>query len=389
MEHLFLLCNYANLDGWKPEKNAKIEYSGMDQWLRSALHTLVRDVTNAYENYDSLAATRPVEVFVDQLSNWYLRRSRRRFWKTESDADKQAAYATLYEALVTLSKLLAPAMPFLAEELYQNLVRSFDPSAPESVHLANWPDFDASVVDEKLNREMALVVKLASLGHAARNKANRKVRQPLSECAFSIGSAEEGRILTQYAEILTDELNVKKVRALNAAGEVVSYSLNPLPKQLGQKYGPKFPAIRQAIMALNPEESSRMLLDGKSVSVKAAGETFDLLPDEIEVRATAREGYAVANDGATLAALVTELNDDLILEGLAREVVRRVQDLRKTAGLEISDRIKVQYSATPNLAKSIEAYRDYITAETLTVQLEAGNPAEPMVWLPIHSMEKH
>lgn len=370
--------NYANLDGWKPDANAKIEYSPLDQWLRSALHTLVRDVTNAYENYDSLGATRPVEVFVDQLSNWFLRRSRRRFWKTESDGDKQAAYATLYEALVTVSKLLAPAMPFLAEELYQNLVLSFEPDAPESVHLANWPEVDNAVIDEKLNREMALVMKLASLGHAARNKANRKVRQPLAECAFSLGSAEEGRILTQYADILTDELNVKKVRALNAAGEAVSYTLNPLPKQLGQKYGPKFPAIRQAVMALNPEEAAKLLLDGKSVNVTAAGETFELLPEEIEVRATAREGYAVANEGATLAALVTELNEDLILEGLAREVVRRVQDLRKSAGLEISDRIKVVYSATPQLAKAIQTFRDYITAETLTVQMDAGTPAAPL-----------
>jgi isoleucyl-tRNA synthetase len=370
--------NYANLDGWKPDKNAKIEYSPLDQWLRSALHTLVRDVTNAYENYDSLGATRPVEVFVDQLSNWFLRRSRRRFWKTESDGDKQAAYATLYEALVTVSKLLAPAMPFLAEELYQNLVLSFEPDAPESVHLADWPEVDNKVIDEKLNREMALVMKLASLGHAARNKANRKVRQPLAECAFSLGSAEEGRILTQYADILTDELNVKKVRALNAAGEAVSYSLNPLPKQLGQKYGPKFPAIRQAVMSLNAEDAAKLLLDGKNVKLTAAGETFELLPDEIEVRATAREGYAVANEGATLAALVTDLNEDLILEGLAREVVRRVQDLRKSTGLEISDRIKVVYSATPQLAKAIQAYREYITGETLTVKMDAGTPAAPL-----------
>jgi isoleucyl-tRNA synthetase len=370
--------NYANLDGWKPEPGAKIEYSSLDMWLRSALHTLVRDVTNAYENYDSLGATRPVEAFVDQLSNWFLRRSRRRFWKTESDADKQAAYATLYEALVTVSKLLTPAMPFLAEELYQNLVLSFDPSAPESVHLADWPEADSSVIDENLNREMALVMKLASLGHAARNKANRKVRQPLAECAFSLGSAEEGRILARYADILTDELNVKKVRALNAAGEAVSYSLNPLPKQLGQKYGPKFPAIRQAVLDLKPEESARLLLDGKSVALQVGGETFELLPDEVEVRATAREGYAVANDGATLAALVTELNEDLILEGMAREVVRRVQDLRKTAGLEISDRIQVTYTATPTLAKAIETYRDYICAETLTVKLAADNPMDDM-----------
>ena len=203
---------YANLDGWKPEQGAKIEYSPLDMWLRSALHTLVRDVTNAYENYDSLGATRPIDTFVDQLSNWFLRRSRRRFWKSESDGDKAAAYATLYEALVTISKLLAPAMPFIADELYQNLVRSFEPDAPVSVHLADWPTYDETLIDEKLNREMTLVMKLASLALAARNKARRTVRQPLQEAAFAIGNAEDQDVVTKYADLLEDELNVKHVR---------------------------------------------------------------------------------------------------------------------------------------------------------------------------------
>ncbi len=166
-----------------------------------------------------------------------------------------------------LSKLLAPTMPFMAEELYQNLVVSVNENAPISVHLADWPVYHWRAIDEKLNREMALVIKLASLGHAARNKANRKVRQPLAEVAFSIGNIEERGVVEQYADLLADELNVKKVRVLDTAGEAVSYSLNPLPKQLGQKYGGRFPAIRQAILAAQSDEAAQKLLAGGSLSV--------------------------------------------------------------------------------------------------------------------------
>lgn len=368
---------YANLDGWKPEPGAQVRYNSLDRWLLSALHALVRDVTNALETYDVLGATRPIETFVDQLSNWYLRRSRRRFWKSGSDADKKAAYATLYEALVTLSKLLAPTMPFLAEELYQNLVRSVDENAPLSVHMSDWPSYDPARIDEELNREMALVMKLASLGHAARNKANRKVRQPLQEVAFAVGTADEQDIPLKYADLLEDELNVKQVRMLNAAGEAVSYSLNPLPKQLGQKYGNRFPAIRQALLALDAAQAAQKLLAGQSLPVEANGETYEILPEEVEVRMQARSGYAVASEGAYLAALTTELTPELIREGLAREFVRRVQDLRKNAGLEIADRIEVVYQASDGLAQAIEAFREYIMNETLTLSLNAGVvPAE-------------
>jgi isoleucyl-tRNA synthetase len=372
---------YANLDGWRPEGSVQITYSPLDQWLRSSLHTLVRDVTTALENYDVLGATRPIEVFVDQLSNWYLRRSRRRFWKSESDADKKAAYATLYEALGTVSKLLAPTMPFMAEELYQNLVRSVDENAPLSVHLTEWPAFDEALIDEKLNREMALVMKLVSLGHAARNKANRKVRQPLAEVAFAVGNREEGEIALAHADLLEDELNVKKVRLLNAANEAVSFSLNPLPKQLGQKYGSKFPEIRKAVLALDAEKTASSLLAGNAVKVEADGETYWLLPEEVEVRVNARSGYAVASEGAYLAALVTDLTPELIQEGLAREFVRRVQDLRKSAGLEIADRINLYVSASPALAEAINIQMDYICTETLARELkfEAAPEGSPFV----------
>lgn len=367
---------YANLDGWKPDPNAKPAYGSLDRWLRSALNALTRDVTVALETYDVLGATRPIETFVDQLSNWYLRRSRRRFWKTESDADKQAAYATLYEALVTLSKLLAPTMPFLAEEMYQNLVRSMDADAPLSVHLADWPTFDSDVIDETLNRQMALVMKLASLGHAARNKANRKVRQPLAEAAFSSGSAEERDVLERFGDLLADELNVKKVRSLDAAGEAIDYSINPLPRQLGQKYGNRFPGIRKALLALDPVKTAQHLLEGKPLPVEVEGQSYEILPEEVEVRAVARSGFAVASEGACLAALVTDLTPELINEGLAREFVRRVQDLRKTADLEIADRIEVTYQATPLLAGAIEAFKEYITNETLALKLVHGEIPE-------------
>ncbi|HEY9077623.1 MAG TPA: isoleucine--tRNA ligase [Anaerolineaceae bacterium] len=362
---------YANLDGWKPS-NTTPEYSPLDRWLRSALHTLVRDVTTAFENYDVLGATRPVETFINNLSNWYLRRSRRRFWKSENDGDKQAAYATLYEALVTISKLLAPTMPFMAEELYQNLVRQVDPDAPISVHLADWPGYSRVAIDERLNEEMALVMKLASLGHAARNKANRKVRQPLAEAVFSVGNIDEQHVVEAYADLLADELNVKQVRNLSKAGEAVSYSLNPLPKQLGQKYGKRFPAIRAAILSMDAEKAGLILLAGNKLPITIEGETIEVLPEEVEVRMSAREGFAVASEGAYLAALVTDLTPELVLEGLSREFVRRVQDLRKQADFEIADRINLYYSATPNLTKAVQAYKDYICAETLTVELIQG-----------------
>ncbi|MBI3739790.1 MAG: isoleucine--tRNA ligase, partial [Chloroflexi bacterium] len=298
---------YANLDN--PQLSASRAYSEnvLDRWLISELHALVRDVTNAYDAYDVTGATRPVEAFVEKLSTWYMRRSRRRFWKSSADADKQAAYGTLYTALVTLAKLIAPAMPFLADELYQNLVRSVDQFAVESVHLAEWPKYDEVLIDESLNRDMELVMKLVSLGHQARQKANRKVRQPLKEVAFSLGNVSERKAVETFADLIEDELNVKTVRLLDTATEAVSHSVKPLPKQLGQKYGNKFPALQKAILAMNAEEVAQSLAKNGSVNVKADDQAYDILPDEVEVKAQAKEGFAVAEEGSYVAALVTEL----------------------------------------------------------------------------------
>jgi isoleucyl-tRNA synthetase len=379
---------YARLDHWSPsftslselaKNRSAIAYNDLDRWLLSELHALVRDVTIAYETYDVPGATRPIQSFVDVLSRWYLRRSRRRFWKSEADADKHAAYTTLYEALVILSQLLAPTMPFLAEELYQNLVCTVNPSAPESVHLTDWPAFDEAAISESLNRDMQLVMKLASLGHSARNLAAIKVRQPLAEAAFAVSNPQERQVPERYADLLADELNVKRVRVLSSAGEVVSYELHPLPKQLGQKYKAQYPAIRAALLALDPEVAGRSLLEGNPIQVQVGDTVYEILPEEVEVRLQAHSGLVVASEGGYLAALQTELTPELVREGLAREFVRRVQDLRKQADFDIADRIHLYYQASPQLAEAIQAHREYIMGETLTLELKDAPPLGNMV----------
>jgi isoleucyl-tRNA synthetase len=361
---------YANLDQWKPaSEDSEVAYSSLDKWLLSELNALVRDVTEAYEHYDVTGATRPLEKFVEHLSTWYLRRSRRRFWKSESDSDKQAAYSTLYTALVTISKLLAPSMPFLAEEMYQNLERPFGWNLPESVHLCLWPAWNPALVDEKLNQEMRLVMRLASLGHAARAKANRKVRQPLAEAAFSVANVNEREAVRHFDDLLADELNVKNVRLLDASTEALLHTVKPLPKQLGQKYGNKFPAIQKTILAGNAEETAHALLTEGKLVITVGDETFEILPGDVEVKSLAKEGFAVAEEGSYVAALVTELTPELIREGQAREFVRRVQEFRKASGLDVADRIRLYLDATPGIREAIERHREYITGETLTLEL--------------------
>src|ERR1041385_4657186 len=223
---------------------------------------------------------------------------------------------------------------------------------------------------------MSRVTRLVSLGHSARQKANRKVRQPLAEAAFSVGNASERRAVETYADLFMDELNVKQVRLLDSATEAVSHTVKPLPKQLGQKYGNKFPAIQKAILAMRPEEAAHTLLEGQPLKVQVDGQAYDVLPEEVEVKALAKEGFAVAEEGAYVAALVTELPPELVQEGLAREFVRRVQDLRKSADLDVADRIELFVEASAGLKSALEAHKDYITAETLTSNLVFGSPPE-------------
>jgi isoleucyl-tRNA synthetase len=364
---------YALIDGWVPTKKAKSNPSLLDRWILSRMNEVNREVTEYLESYEPNMAAAVVDRFIDHLSNWYLRRSRRRFWvesglSDEADADKNAAYDTLYRVLVDLSRLLAPFVPFVSEVMHQNLVRSIDSEAPESVHHCDWPA--VGPVDDVLNSEMALVLRLVSLGHAARNKANRKLRQPLSEIAFAVGLDKERDVVRRYSDLISNELNVKSVRLLDVTAEVVSYQLKPLPKQLGQKYGSRFPEVRDAILGLDSRAASTRLQTGKAIDVSVKGEKFEILPEEVEVIVEAKEGFSTASEGSYLAALTTELTKELELEGLAREFVRRVQNLRKSADLHVNDRIEVQYSSSKRMVEAVEFHEEYISEETLAVSLK-------------------
>jgi isoleucyl-tRNA synthetase len=368
---------YANIDGWAPGRQDAVKFSPLDLWILSRLQQVVRNVTEKLSVYEPDSAARLCTEFLDDLSNWYLRRSRRRFWakagaSEESDEDKNAAYTTLFKVLETLCRLLAPFVPFVTEVMYQNLVCELDEDALESVHHNAWPVPEAKFEDDALTDEMSLVMRLVSLGHAARNKSGRKVRQPLSEVAFGLGSSRERVVVENYADVIRDELNVKSVRLLDAASEAVQYQLKPLPKQLGQKYGSLFPLLRNEILGLNAEEIGKKILENEGFVVVLNDEKYEILPEEVEVLVEAHEGFSVAAEGPYLAALVTELTEELELEGLAREVVRRIQDLRKQADLNVDDRIKIGYNASPRLREAIETNKDYLKAETLSVELSSS-----------------
>jgi len=366
---------YARIDGWQPQLSRPADLSKLDRWITARLHEVTGQVTQSLELFEPDQATEAVNLFLDQLSNWYLRRSRRRFWakagaSDASDADKHAAYTTLYLVLTTLARLLAPFVPFVTEVLYQNLVRKIDDEAPESVHHCAWPVPDEASIDRQLMQEMDLVMRLVSLGHAARNSAGLKVRQPLAEAAFAVGTPEERRTVAGYADLISEELNVKSVRLLDTASEAVDYRLNPLPRQLGQKYTSRFPAIRRALLDLPADKAAASLLAGEPLNLSLDGETLSILPDEVEVRVEPHAGLSASADGAYLAALSTALTLELEQEGLVREVVRRVQDVRKKLDLQIDERIRVTYSATPGLEQAIQVFGDYIRNETLAVSLQ-------------------
>jgi isoleucyl-tRNA synthetase len=369
---------YANLSEWRlavgQAPDGTLAFHLLDRWAYSELNRLVREVTEAMEHYDVLGATRPIADFVESLSNWYVRLSRRRFW----DGDP-AALQTLYDVLVTVAHLLAPATPFLAEAIYQNLVVGVSTAAlPDSVHLARWPQVHAEAVDEQLSADMALVQRVASLGHAARQNANLKVRQPLAQVVVRTRTAEEEAALRRMQQLLLDELNVKSLNFTHASGDLIDVVVFPYPKQLGQKYGKGYPKIRQALSSLEQAELAARFQAGETVEISAEGETYGVAPEDVEVRVTPRAGFSVAQEAGYLVAVTTELDQTLLQEGSARELVRRIQQLRKDAGLEISDRIVVYVATTALLHDILAHFGSYVREETLCVELvqlhlEAGD----------------
>ena len=365
---------YANLDGFDPEapRPPVLERSTLDRWMLAELQSAVGSVTAALQRYDAAPATRDLENLVDLLSNWYVRRSRRRFWKGEDDQDKAAAYATLYEVLTTITRLLAPMVPFFAEELYQNLVAGVVPGAPQSVHLTDWPVADQTLVDGALLEATRLTIRVVGLGRAARNAGRLKVRQPLAAALIRTRRPDEWEKLLPFAEQIKEELNVKDVRYLVDETAVAQYQLRPNLPALGPRLGPDLPKLVAALKSLDAGDAVARLKRGERLALRIGERDLSLGMDDVQPLASALQGYAVAEEHGYLVGLVADLTPELQAEGLAREVVHRLQTLRKSAGFEVADRIVVSYDGGEALKHVFETWDAYVRAETLALDLHAG-----------------
>ncbi|MFW6082703.1 MAG: isoleucine--tRNA ligase, partial [Chloroflexota bacterium] len=370
---------YANIDAWQPTtRRDQVETEKptlLDRWIIARLSQLIAQVTDRLENYDAYSTTIAVDTFVDDLSNWYVRRSRRRFWKGEQDAEKHAAYATLYHVLTTLTQLLAPILPFVTETMYQNLVRSLDGEAPESVHHTIWPEAVQKSINDELLEQMALVREIVSHGHSARNSQGIKLRQPLAQALIHLDTAWE--LSDEMIELVQDELNVKEVIFTDDLSDLVTYRILPDSQKLGPRFRDQFLTVKRALESIDdPVRAQRKLEAGLPISIQVAGESIELTPDEVLIQQQACEGLAVVSEHRVTVAVDVEITQELATEGLARDVVRRIQNLRKEADFNLDDRIVTIYEAEAGLAEAIDSWRDYIAAETLSEKMRAGEPNE-------------
>ncbi len=367
---------YANVDGWHEDELAVPDSPNeLDRWIVSALETLVADVTEAMDHYDLQKSVRPFIDFVDNLTNWYIRRSRRRFWKSQNDADKTHAYRTLRYVLLQLSKVAAPFVPFIAEAIYRNLRAS---SMPESVHLCPFPAADDDARDTALERRMAVAQKAVNLGHALRKQKNLKVRQPLARAVVICATPGFEADLAPMAPVIADELNVKTVEFASDESRFVTLSAKANFKTLGAKTGPRTRAVAAAIAKLPAADLARLGEQGSLDLDPADGlPPVTLLPEDVLVQRTENAGLTVANDGPLSVALDTALTPGLVQEGLAREIVSHIQSLRKEAGLDVADRIRLTLAAAPDLIAAADAHRDYIAAETLALSLDLTSDLPP------------
>ncbi len=360
---------YANLDGWTAEQmqNEK-ELTVMDKWILSELNSLVKEVTAAYEEYEPTRAGRAIQTFVvDNLSNWYVRLNKKRFWG-EITPDKNAAYSTLYECLLTVSKLMAPIAPFYADRLYKDMCDACD-----SVHLDKFPVCDEAAIDASLEEQMALAQKVTSMVLALRKKEKIGVRQPLQTIAIPVTDAQLKSDIEALQQLILDEVNVKGINFVE--GQMVQKQVKPNFRVMGKKFGKQMKAAAAVVAALSQEQISA--LEAGALNIDVEGTTYELVREDVEIIAEDMPGWSVTSEGALTVALDITISDALRLEGQARDIVRSVQVLRKNTGLEISDRINLTLPETAR--EAAEAYREYICGQVLALSLEFAEIAEPQI----------
>ncbi len=380
---------YANVSpGWSPPSEvldalhgepeplvarlASASTQDLDRWVLLRLNETIRQVTERMEAYDSCGATAAIESFVDDLSDWYVRQSRRRFWEGEA-----GALNTLYAVLVELARLLAPFLPFTTESMYQNLVGRVSAEAPLSVHHTRWPAAGSlSAADERLLTDVQLIQRLAALGRSARSAAGIKLRQPLEEAIVVARSQAEGDALQHLQAQLAHELNVKRVRISRQATDLVTYSVQPNPAQLGSRFGARLPALRAALTASDAAWLHDQLATEGWVEISLEGQPVRLTAEDLTITTHCREGYAMASEGGHLVGVSVVISPALRDEGLARDLVRHIQQLRKDSGLAIDDRIALTVQAGEPIRHALEAHREYVLGETLSLELTYGPPPE-------------
>jgi isoleucyl-tRNA synthetase len=358
---------YARANGWTPEAGVAGERTVLDHWALSEVHRLAGEVDDALENFDTARAGKALATYIDDLSNWYVRRSRRRFW----DGDP-AALATLHESLDVLTRLLAPFIPFVTDRVWAALFAAT--GSVDSVHLSSWPAADIALVDPALSEQVALVRRLVELGRAARADSKIKTRQPLARALISAPGWEA--LPEDLKAQVRDELNVVDLARLGDADELVELTVKANFRELGRRFGKRTQSVANAITAADPVALVEAYRRGDA-TVEVDGETLTISGDEIVVGETPRSGWAVSSDGADTVALDLELTHELRLAGLVREIVRLVQDARKNAGLEVTDRIELWWrvGGSPEPAEAIRTHADLLAREVLAVALQEGAPS--------------
>ena len=357
---------YANLDNIDFSDTLDVaKRPEIDRWALALLHHTTETVTAALDRYDARAGGEAIESFVSQLSNWYVRRNRRRFWKSEAGEDKDSAYLTLYQCLKTINRLLAPFMPFLTESIYQSLERPVNTAAPLSVHMTDWPKPDSAWKDNDLIASVDILQKVVGLGRAARESSRIRVRQPLARLLVRVPTDSHAAAIKHQEMQVLEELNVKSLEFIARDAELVSYRLKPNLPRIGKRHGRLIPAIREALSKANAAAVATAHAGGESVTLDIAGQEIEFEPDDLLIETTSAAGYSSAESEGFLVGLDTNLTPELIDEGLAREIVRSIQEARKNAGLEVSDRIRLHVSGSADIDRILLSYRDWIMAETL------------------------
>ena len=364
---------YANIDEFDAAKYT-LEYeklSVMDKWLLSKLNTLIRTVDDNLANYRIPESARALQDFVDDMSNWYVRRSRERFWAKGMEQDKINAYMTLYTALVTVSKVAAPMIPFMTEEIYQNLVRSIDKTAPESIHLCDFPVSEERYIDTELEANMENVLKLVVMGRACRNTSNIKNRQPIGQMFVKAGFS----LPEFYQDIVTDELNVKKIKFTEDVREFTSYTFKPQLKTVGPKYGKMLGGIKAALDVLDGNAAMDELNETGALKLDVNGQEITLFKEDLLIDTAQIEGYVSENDNGITVVLDTNLTEELLEEGFVREIISKVQTMRKEADFEVMDRIRLTYEGSQKAETIFEKYSEAISSEVLAESVLKGQPS--------------